>query len=190
MSNLLLLLACNSALENERTLLEGDGTTLVGTHRPDSGDPGLDTGGEFEEEPTEEETEEPAEEPDEPTGWVCEKSFRNGCEICDDAAFTVPSDGSPTALMCVTDLGGVGYVSTNTGPAMDDGVARCQGWEVSGQSAWDHLDYVAQLVCDTEGLVHEVDLTAWAGQRIWAGVHDLPEGGGHFTEVCIAVWED
>lgn len=129
-------------------------------------------------------------EPEVTGGWVCDKSFRNGSEICDDAVFSVPSDGTPVALICVTDLGGVGYLSTNTGPTMSDGMARCQGWEENGEQAWDHLEYIDSLVCDAEGLVLEVDVSAWAGQKIWAGVHDHPDGSGHFTEVCVATWEE
>ena len=118
--------------------------------------------------------------------WVCAEEIRNGSEICDDAKFRVPDPYTPLAIQCVTGLGGVGYVSSNTGPTMSDGIARCQGWEENGQDAWDHLDYLDKVVCNTEGQVHEIDLSAWAGQDLWVGVHDLPEGGGHFTHVCIA----
>ena len=31
--------------------------------------------------------------------------------------------------MCIDDRGGKGYISSNTGPAMSDGIRRCQGWE-------------------------------------------------------------
>ncbi len=130
------------------------------------------------------------EEPEEPGGWVCQSSFRNGSELCDDESFDVPDDGTSTALICVTDLGGVGYVSSNTGPTMDDGVARCQGWEEDGEDCADHLDYIDRVDCHEEGAVFEVDLRPWAGETLWAGVHRQSDGSGHFTEVCIATWED
>ena len=128
--------------------------------------------------------------PPEPTGsWVCHEEIRNGSEICDDAKFGVPDPYGPLALKCVTGEGGVGYVSSNTGPTMSDGIARCQGWEENGQDAWDHLEYLHQVICSSEGQIHEVDLSSREGQNLWVGVHDLPDGGGHFTHVCIAHWE-
>ena len=131
-----------------------------------------------------------SDEADESGGWVCQETFRNGSELCDDAAFTVPADGTPTALVCVTDLGGVGYVSRNTGPTMDDGIPRCQGWEEEGLDCAEYLDYIDRIDCLEEGAVFEVDLRPWAGETLWAGVHRQADGSGHFTDVCIATWED
>ncbi len=132
-----------------------------------------------------EDTEEPV-----PAGgeWVCDEEIRNGSEICDDAGFDVPDPYGPMALVCVTGEGGIGYVSTNTGPEMSDGMRRCQGWEENGQDAWDHLDYLYQVRCDHDGQVKEVDLRAWTGRGLYTGVHDHPEGGGHMTHTCIANW--
>ncbi len=121
--------------------------------------------------------------------WTCHESIRNGSEICDDAAFGVTDPYVPHAIYCTTGLGGIGYVSTNTGPTMSDGISRCQGWEENGMDAWDHLHYVAQLVCEHEGQLLEVNLRDWSGQTMWVGVHDHPDGGGHMTEVCIATQE-
>ncbi len=119
-------------------------------------------------------------------GGCCVDSARNGSEICDDQVFGVPSPYRRIFLGCQNDNGGVGYVSINTGPAQDDGVTRCQGWEDNGQDAWDHLQYVAQLTCDTEGQWLEVDLSMYEGDTMWFGSHDLPTGGGHMTDVCLA----
>ncbi len=120
--------------------------------------------------------------------WVCDKEIRNGSEICDDAGFDVPDPYVPMAILCVTGEGGVGYVSTNTGPEMEDGIARCQGWEENGMNAWDHLNYIKQVDCTADGQVHEVDLSPWEGRGLWTGVHDQPDGGGHMTHTCIAAW--
>lgn len=124
--------------------------------------------------------------PDTGPGYTCIESVRNGSEICDDQAFTVPSPYVPMGIVCLGAEGGVLYVSTNTGPTMSDGVARCQGWEERGENAWDYLAYVVQLHCTEEGRIHPVDLSAYAGDRLWFGAHDLPTGGGHMTEGCIA----
>ena len=181
------------AVSIPRTQLAGEGSTDTGVD--DSG--GLDSDADSQSESETQPEQSPSDDdegvdPEDPSAsgsWVCHKSIRNGSEICDDAAFNVPDDGTPTALVCVTDGGGIGYVSSNTGPEMEDGVSRCQGWEDQDECAWDHLEYIEKLTCDHEGTVLQVDLSAWAGQRLWAGVHDLPEGGGHMTEVCIAMWE-
>ncbi len=121
-------------------------------------------------------------------GWVCDKEIRNGSEICDDAKFDVPSPYTKSAIYCIAGEGGVGYVSTNTGPTMSDGVARCQGWEETDQNAWDHLQYVETFICAFTDDYKEVDLSSWEGDSLWVGVHDLPSGGGTFTHVCIAHW--
>jgi len=191
------LLACQSPTPSSG----GDGLTeqdqLYGGSVSDDPWSASDTGGSAVEE--EDSREEPGEggddtgaldEPEQTGGWVCQRNFRNGSELCDDASFDVPDDGTPTALICVTDLGGVGYVSRNTGPTMDDGIARCQGWEEAGEDCADHLDYIDRIDCHEEGAVFEVDLRPWAGETLWAGVHRQSDGSGHFTEVCIATWED
>lgn len=125
-----------------------------------------------------------------PSGsWVCLPSYRNGSEVCDDEVFEVPASNPRTALVCVAGEGGIGYVATRTGPGMEDGVSRCQGWEQNGMNAWDHLEYVAQVECDCDGKVVEVDLSPWAGGWLWMGAHDHPNGGGPLTEVCVAIWQ-
>lgn len=119
-------------------------------------------------------------------GGCCVGSVRNGSEICDDGAFSVPSPYQRIFLGCQNDNGGVGYIATNTGPPCEDGISRCQGWENNGMNAWDHLQYVAQFTCDTTGQWLEVDLSAYEGSSMWYGSHDLPTGGGHMTDVCLA----
>ena len=116
--------------------------------------------------------------------FVCLDSARNGSEICDDQAFDMPPD-QPLYLVCVTDLGGVGYVAHNTGPVQEDGVPRCQGWEDMGANAWEFLDYELQMDCDAVDKAQVIDLPPGTPGK-WFGVHDQPAGGGHFTEVCIA----
>ena len=114
----------------------------------------------------------------------CIKSARNGSEICDDAAFHTPSNPD-LVLVCLDDNGGKAYVSSNTGPKMSDGMARCQGWEEKGQNAWDHLNYLHAIVCDQPQKL--VPLNVNAGQKYWMGIHDHPKvGKGHFTMACLA----
>lgn len=118
----------------------------------------------------------------------CIKSARNGSEICDDAAFVVPQD-SDLVLVCLDDNGGMAYVSSNTGPTMEDGVARCQGWEEQGLNAWNHLEYIDSMVCDANQKV--VDLNLSPGKKRWMGIHDYPViGQGHFTMACLAEKKD
>jgi hypothetical protein len=114
--------------------------------------------------------------------FECQAAARNGSEICDDEGFEMP-DG-PLFLYCEDANGGVAYVSNNTGPVMEDGVARCQGWETMGQNAWDYLEYVHMMDCDQAGKY--VEITLPAGTVSHFGVHDQPEGGGHLTTVCVA----
>ncbi|HJN78243.1 MAG TPA: hypothetical protein QGF58_30300 [Myxococcota bacterium] len=180
---LALILACTSPDSDVQHPERMD--RLVGEERPE----GLDSQQQLEEEDSD-----PVEQvdtsPPEPTlAWVCYEEIRNGSEICDDASFGVPDPYVPLAIKCVTGEGGVGYVSANTGPTMSDGIARCQGWEENGDNAWDHLDYLDQIVCTATDQIHEIDLSSRAGANLWVGVHDLPAGGGHFTHVCIAHWE-
>lgn len=126
-------------------------------------------------------------EPSAPTGqWVCAEGARNGDEVCDDAGFYATT--ARTALKCESATGGVAYIATNTGPACSDGVNRCQGWEESGQEAWDHLDYVAQLDCETDGQYLEVDLRRYDGEVLYVGSHTQPDGSGRMTWGCIASW--
>jgi hypothetical protein len=114
----------------------------------------------------------------------CIKSARNGCEICDDAVFVVPNN-TELVLVCLDDNGGKGYISSNTGPKMEDGVARCQGWEQKGLKAWDYLNYVDSLVCDKPQKLINLNLTP--GKKYWMGIHDYPKvGKGHFTMACLA----
>ena len=98
----------------------------------------------------------------------------------------MPSPYTTMYLVCRNDSGGIAYVATNTGPQMSDGIYRCQGWEEAGQDAWDYLNYIATLTCNTTGQMIEVDLSAYAGTTLYVGAHDLPTGGGDMTDVCIA----
>lgn len=116
--------------------------------------------------------------------WVQVACARNGSEICDDEVFGI-DPGVTYGVECVGPNGGIGYVATNTGPAQSDGMHRCQGWEDAGQDAWDHLDYVDQLLCDTAGEVLALDLGPWSGGYLWFGSHDHPAGGGHMTNICL-----
>jgi hypothetical protein len=116
----------------------------------------------------------------------CLASSSNGSEICDDEAVSVPAPGTPLVLVCLSDNGGTIYVSNNTGPVMSDGIARCQGWETNGQNAWDYLDYIAKMTCDSVQKELDVDLSGYVGQTVWVGTHDDPAGGGHNTPTCLA----
>jgi hypothetical protein len=110
----------------------------------------------------------------------------NGSEICDDSPFDVFAS-VPYVMVCMNANGGIGYVSTNTGPPdPNDGVHRCQGWEISGQQAWQNLQYVAQVKCDQEQKVVPIDLSGAAGGYLYFGVHDDPNGGGNGTGFCVA----
>jgi hypothetical protein len=122
-------------------------------------------------------------------GWVCGGGARNGDEVCDDEAFTVPDPSVRVGLRCESATGGVAYVSTNTGPECSDGVNRCQGWEESGQDAWDHLDYIEKTTCVADGQTIELDLSAYTGQTLYVGAHNQPDGSGTMTWGCLATWE-
>jgi len=90
-------------------------------------------------------------------------------------------------MVCMNANGGIGYVANNTGPPdPNDGVQRCQGWELSGEQAWQNLQYVAQIKCDQEQKVAPVDLSGAAGGFLYFGVHDDPNGGGNGTGFCVA----
>ncbi len=119
-------------------------------------------------------------------GACCLKAVRNGAEVCDDARFRVPSPYVPMYLVCRNDGGGTGYVSTNTGPEMEDGTPRCQGWETTGMNPWDHLDYLYQVECTEAGFMLEVDLADHEDLPLFMGAHNRPAGGGSRTSVCIA----
>lgn len=114
----------------------------------------------------------------------CFQSPKNGNEICDDEAFKVAAPGS-YLLVCLNDNGGTIYVASNTGPKMSDGISRCQGWETNNLNAWDHLQYIATLVCDSDQKQLAVDLSSYVGQTLWIGAHDAPGGGGHNTQSCL-----
>ncbi len=117
----------------------------------------------------------------------CIKAARNGSEICDDAAWKVEAPGNDLVLVCITDACGTIYAATNTGPPDPvDSVKRCQGWEKSGQNAWDHLAYLHTLVCTQEQQLLELDLSAHVGKTLYFGAHNKPTGGGQFTHMCIA----
>ncbi|HCP46941.1 MAG TPA: hypothetical protein DIU15_12920, partial [Deltaproteobacteria bacterium] len=125
----------------------------------------------------------------EPSGWTTLACARNGAEICDDELFTAPGPGDPQlGILCENGEGGIGFVSSNTGPAQSDGVTRCQGWEDQGLDAWDYLDYVDSIVCDQAGVVLPIDLSASPGGHFWFGAHDNPGGGGHMTNICLVEW--
>ena len=110
----------------------------------------------------------------------------NGSEICDDSPFDIYAS-VPYVMVCMNANGGIGYVASNTGPPdPNDGIQRCQGWELTGQSPWDHLQYVAQIKCDQEQKVVPIDLSGAAGGYLWFGVHDDPNGGGNGTGFCVA----
>jgi len=112
---------------------------------------------------------------------------RNGSEVCDDTGFTV-RDTAPIVLVCLEATGGQAYVATNTSIDPNDNVMRCSGWELMGQNAWDHLDYiVGPLTCDAvQKTTAPFDLGPYAGQTLWFGAHDHPMGGGSGTTACMA----
>jgi hypothetical protein len=126
-------------------------------------------------------SDEPGDEPG--SVWTEEACARNGSEICDDELFSV-EPGRVYGLSCVGPEGGIGFISSNTGPAMSDGVERCQGWEERGEDAWVSLDYVESFVCSSLRIV-EVDLSPWSGGDLWFGSHDHPDGGGEMTNICL-----
>jgi hypothetical protein len=117
----------------------------------------------------------------------CIKAARNGSEICDDAAWKVEAPGTSLVLVCLTDAQGIIYVAKNTGPPDPvDGIKRCQGWEINGQNAWDHLDYLHQMQCTAEQQKLDLDLSAFVGTTLYFGAHNHPSGGGQFTHMCLA----
>jgi len=117
--------------------------------------------------------------------WNVLACARNGAEICDDEAFTVPTDGTVMGILCDQATNGTSFISANTGPAQNDGVHRCQGWEDQGLNAWDYLDYIDSFECNTVGEVLVIDLSPWAGEGLWFGSHDNPGGGGSMTNTCL-----
>jgi hypothetical protein len=113
---------------------------------------------------------------------------RNGSEVCDDSGFTVPDNPPPGVLVCLEATGGQIYIATNTSIDPNDMVPRCSGWELMGQNAWDHLDYVVPaLTCDAVQKTQPFDISGFAGQDLWFGAHNHPNGGGSGTTACIAV---
>ena len=119
-----------------------------------------------------------------PGGWVDVACARNGSEICDDELFYV-IPGVELGIRCQGPEGGIGYIASNTGPTQADGNNRCQGWEDQGLNAWDYLNYVGSMVCDQQGAVLPVDVSAFVGDDLWFGSHDNPGGGGHMTNICL-----
>ncbi len=90
-------------------------------------------------------------------------------------------------LVCLTDAGGIIYVSTNTGPPDPvDKIKRCQGWEINNQNAWNNLNYLYQHTCKKEQELIELDLSNYVGQTLYFGAHNHPKGGGQFTHMCLA----
>lgn len=113
---------------------------------------------------------------------------RNGSEVCDDTGFQVPADSPPGVLVCLEATGGQIYIATNTSIDPNDKVERCSGWELMGQNAWDHLDYIVPaLTCDAEQKTQPFDISGYAGQTLWFGAHNHPNGGGSGTTACIAL---
>lgn len=84
----------------------------------------------------------------------------------------------------------------------NSGNFRCRGWEQCGcpgqlcpcADAWDFIEYATDpagnpitITCTVDGVVQEIDLSAYAGQNIYVGVHTQPDGAtGRGTESCIA----
>lgn len=114
----------------------------------------------------------------------CVQAPKNDAEACDDESFTVAAPGQ-YLLVCLDAGGGTQYVASNTGPVMQDGIARCQGWEQNAMNAWDHLAYLQKFSCDAAQKQLPVDLSTKVGQKLWIGVHDVPTGGGHGTQACL-----
>jgi hypothetical protein len=100
----------------------------------------------------------------------------------------VPAESIPNVLVCLEATNGQIYVATNTSIDPTDGAQRCSGWELMGQNAWDHLDYVVPaLTCDAVQKTMPFDITGYVGQTLWFGAHDNPAGGGTGTTACIAI---
>lgn len=114
------------------------------------------------------------------------EAVSNGSEDCDDTWLDVEPPGTQYVLVCFNHNGGVAYASTNTGPVMSDGVARCQGWEEMGVWAGEQLDYLAKMTCDSDQKTLPLDLSAWVGKSVHMGSHTQPDGSGHGTVTCIA----
>lgn len=111
---------------------------------------------------------------------------RNGSEVCDDTGFTV-GDPLPNVLVCLEATGGQIYIAKNTAIDPTDNAPRCSGWELNGQNAWDHLDYVVPaLTCDAEQKTMPFDISGYVGETLWFGAHNHPMGGGSGTTACIA----
>ncbi|MBL9103569.1 MAG: hypothetical protein JNL82_21660 [Myxococcales bacterium] len=111
---------------------------------------------------------------------------RNGSEVCDDTGFQV-GEPLPNVLVCLEATGGQIYVATNTAIDPTDMAMRCSGWELTGQKAWEHLDYVVPaLTCDAAQKTMPFDISGYVGETLWFGAHDHPMGGGGGTTACIA----
>lgn len=133
----------------------------------------------------------------EPFTCLPDSACRNGSEECDDQGFTVPDPYVPLVLACLNDNNGIAFVSQTTGPActVEESCSgegndrpRCQGYEnCLCVHFWDHEDYnpLYTLQCTEAGLTLDIDLSAYAGQGLYVGSHDNPDGGGDMTEVCL-----
>ena len=101
------------------------------------------------------------------------ETTRNGSELCDDQGFGADPDLNRYFLVCLNANGGVGYVSSNSGPPCGNPVnARCQCWEDQGQAPWDYIQYVGQLVCDQPG--KRIEITPPQAGTYWVGAHPQP----------------
>jgi hypothetical protein len=133
----------------------------------------------------------------EPFTCLPDTSCRNGSEECDDQGFTVPDPYVPLVLACLNGNNGIAFVSETTGPACtveescsgeENNMPRCQGYEnCLCVHFWDHADYnpLFTLQCTEAGLTLDIDLSAFAGQHLYVGSHDNPDGSGHMTEICL-----
>jgi hypothetical protein len=119
---------------------------------------------------------------------------RNGSEVCDDEGVTVDPAANQYFLLCQTDGDGVGYAASNSGgPCDESGIMRCRCWEQSGEQPWDHLQYVAQIVCDQVG--KRVEVVFPGAGNYYIGVHAVvgdyelasycPSGDGCMTSIAL-----
>jgi hypothetical protein len=81
------------------------------------------------------------------------------------------------------------------------GNQRCRGWEDCGcagqicpcELPWDHLQYVSdglgeiKVTCTREGVIRDIDLSAYVGDALYGGVHTQPDRTtGLMSTVCVA----
>lgn len=116
---------------------------------------------------------------------ACPGGAPDGVQVCADAG-----DRFGPCMGCEpAETGSEITSSTTDDPASsDDGAPRCSGWENMGQNAWDYLDYIVPaLTCDAVQKTQPFDITGYAGQTLWFGAHNHPQGGGSGTTACIAI---